>query len=61
MVDEEVLKRKMKIFGIAGLVIGVAIAGVAYMSYHNLFHLIFIPIAAAIGYYTPKLLVGPED
>ncbi len=38
MVDPEIVKRKMMIFGGAGLVIGIAIFGVAWMSYHNLFH-----------------------
>lgn len=61
MVDPEIVKRKMRIFGGAGLVIGIAIFGVAWMSYHNLFHIVFIPLAGLIGYFTPKLLAGPED
>lgn len=59
--DEGYLKTKMKQAALIGGAVGIALFGVAWMSYHTLFHAIVIPIAALVGYYTPKLLAGDGD
>ena len=51
----------MKQGAVIGAVVGIALFAVAYASWRSLFHVIFIPITAVIGYYTPKLLADPDD
>lgn len=60
-VDRATLAVKMKHGAIIGALVGAALFGVAYTSWGTLIHVIFIPLAAIIGYFTPKLLVNPDD
>ena len=55
------IRARMKQGGIIGAVAGVALFGVGYMAYDSLVYVIFIPIAAILGYYAPALLAGDED
>jgi len=61
MVDEQYVRVRMRQMGLIGTAVGIALFGVAYMSWHNLFHVIFIPIAGLMGYFTPKLLMGYDE
>jgi len=55
-----VLQTRMKHSGIIGAIVGVALFGVGFASYHSLVYLIFIPIAGIMGYYAPALLAGDD-
>ena len=59
--DKEYVQARMKQGAIIGFVVGLALFGVAFASWRQVFHVVFIPITTLIGYYTPKLLADPDD